>query len=295
MKIDLKKRILIVFLSMILLFSSCSKSQKKEITSEDDANEGADNPKYEVLYVGDHPYLKSKFEVDGDTLKVNVYEDSNIPKTKSYTYSGETMTLNYRETIEPYFYANSYHYYTNAFYFDSTTGKLVKSFYGQLLSDNSENTESENKTKLNDEERLEVAKEFLLQYRADLDEYSIEVNSPYSDIRFVRIIDGLETTDEATVYVASSGNITAFDITAFGHMGEAKAPSKTDLLKLEMLAKLRVESFMKYYDFEYDYVIRQPIFTRLKDGRYALAYSGEYFNLENESEGDVFSLLVYLD
>ena len=243
-------------------------------------------------------------------LSTKNYESSNVERYKTINFNGTDFYLEYDETKEGYLYNNSVDYYRI-----NEQGRYteigVNSGNGNIdwfLWRDVNYTKEVGKPQLTKEECRNIATEYFARF-AEISEYEL-ISEGYWDaqesgafhiFQFVRVINGIQTSDTATIDVSIFGDVLAHRFKSLGEMKSAKLPSESDIKLIEENVDKKLNDIYSNVADEYEisYELPDPIFIRLKDGKYAFEYSVEVNLLYKDSSNQILSeltkLIVYID
>ena len=117
---------------------------------------------------------------------------------------------------------------------------------------------------------------------------------------FVRVIDGIETKDNAYIEITEYGDLIQYIFTCLGEMKDAVAPTEEELSGMRDAVDEKVKSIYSNIEKSYgvEYEIRDEYFVRFADGSYAMEYVVDVNLTPNDPEGlkliEKISLLVYV-
>jgi hypothetical protein len=254
--------------------------------------------KYQVLLCGysdSVPLLVHKNEYEfADHEK---YDNNEIKNYVELSVGGNTYRGNFRrsrynwlEYFPTYVYVDSD---KNTFEIDPS-GMLTCVFRGESSSDGPE---------LSKDEYLQIAKDFLSDI-IDISPYEISIeydrDSRIYDIEFKKYINGINTTDTATVTLNRNGELYMYSSFMLGKVTPDRFPDSIDLKGIEESIFQRLDQMFaevkKYYD-RIDY--KEPIYqlTILKDGSAAVVCTVAIDCVEilpNNYEGHIGELLSFV-
>ena len=294
------KKTIIFILSVIPAVSlfSCSAPRKFEVAEMSGYDSNS--------VVKRHNEVNASFKDYKKTLKFN----------KSVTVNGETVVGEYTRSSKDYWYNSEKDYYETIdgytpMEFGINTNTGVVSSYFNLSRDYLEN---KNKTDvLSESECLEFAKQYLNNY-ADADDYTLvktdylkihEFQTTIYKFKFSRLVDGIETSDNAYIDISEFGDVIAHLFGTLNEMDKLPKLSEEDYKTIEANVDAKVNSIFEPVKdkYDYSYSLSDPetdkCFVKLSDGTYALEY---FFSVKllpkvpsvgKKSEG--VKLLVYLE
>lgn len=254
--------------------------------------------KYQVLMCGysdSVPLLVHKKEYEfADHEK---YDDNEIKDYVEFSVGENTYRGNFRSSqYKGHDYFPTYVYVDsdkNTFHIDPS-GMLTFVF---MRGSSSEGPE------LSQDEYIQIAKDFLGNI-IDISPYDISIEyasfSQTYEIEFKKIINGINTTDTATVSLNINGELHCYSSFMLGKVTPDRFPDSIDLKGIEESIFQRLDQMFaevkKYYD-RIDY--REPIYqlTILKDGSAAVVCTVAIDCVEilpNNYEGHIGELLSFV-
>lgn len=288
------KKIISIFVSLLLIVSlvACSKAEK-----------------YAVLEVGEYDNISGANHKSEITLEIEEFSKTLISAKKNVKVNGVDWDVNYDSSKKGYLYKN------NLDYFEKTEGGV----YVQLGVNEDTGvvdsyswvdvkyTENKNVSELTEEDCLDVAEAYLSKYVTS-DEYEV-VNVRYMeipeykaiyDIEFVRVINGVKTSDKAYIGVTVFGDVISHLFVSLGEMADATLPADEEMKIIEANVDTKLDTIYENVSADYDvsYEIADKIFVRLSDGRYAFEY---YVTVDLKTKDaptkitETTKLLIYLD
>ena len=289
----MKKNILIIVtLLMVISLVACTRTDK-----------------YTVLEVGEYDNISGANHKSEITLENEEYSKVLIAPQKTVTANGIEWTVNYERSKKGYLYKNDLDYYeknNNGVYvqigINEDTGVVDSYSWVDVKY-----TEDKQDTELTEEECLGVARTYLNGFIAS-EEYEIanvrymeipEYKAIY-DIEFVRLIDGIKTSDKAYIGVTVFGDVISHLFITLGEMADASLPTDEEMQIIETNVETKLNTIYEDISADYDvsYEIADKILVRMSDGRYAFEY---YITADLVSKNsskkitETTKLLVYLD
>ncbi|MBQ3230114.1 MAG: hypothetical protein IJB49_03755 [Clostridia bacterium] len=293
------KKTMIFILSVILAVSlfSCSAPRKFEVAEASGYDSNSIVKRHNEINTSTENYKK--------ILKFN----------KNATINGQIIVGEYTRTKETYLYNGEKDYYETIdgytpmeFGINTSTGVVCS--YQDLSMDYLE--KRKNTDVLSESECLEIAKQYFNNY-ADADAYTL-VKTRYLTIpeyqaiykfKFSRLVDGIETSDNAYICVTVFGDVISHLFGTLNEMDELPELSEEDYKTIEANVDAKVNSIFEPVKdkYDYSYSLSDPEtdkrFVKLSDGTYALEY---FFSVKllpkvpsvgKKSEG--VKLFVYLE
>lgn len=290
----MKKRVIsLIFIFLMIIMTSCTSHHK-----------------FDVVEVGGYNDNISGAVHSNDIDLENKEYQKLLKPDKTVTINGIDVQGKYTTSQKGYLFNSDVDYYESSeggvniqFGINNKTGRIDS--YSYVSSEYAEN--KGDATRLTNDQCLNVATDYLNQY-TDSDKYSLvstnfleipEYEAVY-DFEFVRIIDGMETSDKAYIGVSVFGDVISHIFNNFGEMKDASCPSSEDLKIIESNIDTKVKEI---YDtvadnYSYSYDISEKVLVKLSDGKYAMEY---YITVvlshTNQSAADIkesVKLLVYI-
>ena len=246
----------------------------------------AQKPKYSVAEVGgvsdNGSGAAHKQEV---LLEKKEYQKIKAEPTKEITMGDRTYTGNYWESRKGYLYHDDADYYQRyedggmvEFAINNQTGRTDRFSY--LEPHYVEN--KANAPRLDRDACLKTAQEYLGQLTSSADDYTL-TKERYLEIpeyevlyifKFVRVIDGMETSDSAFIEVSIFGDVVSYSLINFEEMKGAKLPSEEDMNTIREMADEKLASIYEAVQDKYTYSVQSvtSVFMRLQNGKYAIKY-----------------------
>jgi hypothetical protein len=185
------------------------------------------------------------------------------------------------------------------------TGRVDGYYYIDKEYLNASNLEKKSR-----EECLAIAQEYLASYIDDPEEYELseekyfespEYEADY-EFCFVRMINGVRTTDFARIRVTVHGIVTYHAFVCLGEMKGAQLPDKEEMADIKENVEKKLDSIYERAKEKYDvsYELDKMEFARFEDGRYALDfhYTVKLHSLTSEDVipiDDYTRLIVFLE
>ena len=291
----MKRVVMIIGLILVVFcFASCNQKEK-----------------YTVFEVGG---FDSDSEADHNNeidLKSQKYIKSNAVKQKTVEVNGKEWDVKYSESIKGYLYNNDRDRYKNEsgdkmiiVEINNKTGRVDRfDFLDQKYLDQKGTAK-----KLTEEACLDIAKTYLNKYVKSSEYKMVESNylegsfcGELYSFKFVRVINGFNTSDSARIDVSSYGDVVSHYFTSLGEMKGAKAPTDDEMKIIEENVSKKLDSIYKNvlnkYDVSYD--TEDKVLIRMADGRYALEFYVAVTLQSKNDEARPFveptKLIVYLD
>ena len=256
----------VLLISLAILFTSCHSSVK-----------------YKVLEAGGCDNASGANHQEEIDLENQVFKKPLLNSHKDIRINDKDYTGKYRNSQKGYLFKNDVDYYESnengelvQFGINQETGRIDKFSWVKL--DYINNKEG---SALNYEQCLVVATKYLNDF-VDATEYTL-VASRYLEIpeyeaiydfEFVRVIDGVKSSDKAYVGVTIFGDVISHLFVSLGEMRDATVPSADDFKIIENNVDKKVQSiYSDVYDkYKYSYEIADKIIVKLSDGKYAMEY-----------------------
>lgn len=290
----MKKRVIsLIFIFLMIIMTSCTSHNKFDVVEVDGYNDN----------------ISGAVHSNDIDLENKEYQKLLKPD-KTVTINGIDVQGKYTTSQKGYLFNSDVDYYESSeggvniqFGINNKTGRIDS--YSYVSSEYAEN--KGDATRLTNDQCLNVATDYLNQY-TDSDKYSLvstnfleipEYEAVY-DFEFVRIIDGMETSDKAYIGVSVFGDVISHIFNNLGEMKDASCPSSEDLKIIESNIDTKVKEI---YDtvadnYSYSYDISEKVLVKLSDGKYAMEY---YITVvlshTNQSAADIkesVKLLVYI-
>ena len=290
------KRIVIIISLILLVFCFASCNQKE---------------KYSVYEVGGFDNVSEADHSNEIVLKSQKYIKSNAVKQKTVEVNGKEWDVKYSESIKGYLYNNDRDRYENEsgdksiiVEINNKTGRVDRfDFIDQKYLD-----EKGTAKKLTEEACLDIAKTYLNKYVKSSEYKMVESNylegsfcGELYSFKFVRVINGFNTSDSAHINVSSYGDVVSHYFTSLGEMKGAKAPTDDEMKIIEENVSKKLDSIYKNVLNKYDvsYETEDKVLIKTSDGRYALKYNIAVTLQPKNDEAVSFVeqtvLLIYLD
>ena len=266
---------------------------------------------FEVLEVGGYDNLSGAAHQDEISLEIESYEKKLVQSSKSINFNGESVATKYRNTQKGYLYHNTLDYYEKKdkgilikFGINNDTGNIDRySWIDVNYASNKKDT-----IQLSRDECLTLAKEYFDKF-ADSSEYELieenyqkipEYQAIY-DFTFARVINGVETSEKASIGITVFGDVISHLFICLGEMKNVSLPTEEEF---EIIQNNVDRKIREIYDnitdqYQYSYEIDKTTFVKLKNGRYAIEY---YVGVDLEpldsskiGFGELTKLLVYVE
>ena len=246
-------------------------------------------------------------------LETTKYFDTTLKELKNINLLGFDYNAEYKESQNSYYYNVDVDCYESTirkeydyeFEINRKTGRVDRCLLFQF---NYLSTKGSS-PKLSKEECENIALNILSQY-VNTDDYILKdsYKSFYTTggryetyiFSFVRVIDGIETKDNAYIEITEYGDLIQYIFTCLGEMKDAVAPTKEEISMMQDAVDEKVKSIYSNIEKSYgvEYEIRDEYFVRLADGKYAMEYVVDVDLTPNDPEGltlkEKISLLVYV-
>lgn len=237
--------------------------------------------------------------------------DTNAEQQVNFSFSGTDYVLPYKKTVEGYLSNSNYDIYEKIeknkqhveFFLNRNTKRIdmltcSDFLYLQHLDESAK--------ELDREECLMIVQNFLYQYISDFDMYQLSedlFDPPEFGIvyqfYFSRFVGGIETSDQATIWITAYGDIILYDIRGFGEMQGAELPTDEEMSQIQAGLDAKIlEIYQRLEDrYTIEFEIDEVLFIRLADGRYAFKYRiGAELTPKGDgvSHAEAFELLVII-
>lgn len=277
---------------MVLSLVACSKTEK-----------------YAILEVGEYDNISGADHKAEITLEIQERSKIFINSDKTVKVNGIDWNVKYNKSKEGYLFKNSLDFYEkdeNGIYvqigINEDTGAVDSySWVDEKYVENQTGTE------LTKEECLSIARTYLSNF-IDPDGYeTVEIRymeipeyKAIYDFEFVRMIDGIETSDKAYVGVSVFGDVISHLFTSLGELANANLPTEEDMQIIQNNVNAKLDAIYKSISNKYhiSYEITDKVLIKLSNGKYALEY---YITAKLETENiptklvETTKLLIYLD
>ena len=303
----------ILIISMLVSLVSCNRYS--------DRDKGADSPKtYTALEFGVYEsYLSGANHKEDIKLSKTTYSDMILGTSKDINMLEISCNAKYDESKKGYYYnedIDCYECITDQYNYEfginKNTGRVDKC----LLFNYDYLSTKESSPKLSEDECRNIVLNILDQY-VNTDEYFLEYThkSFYTTgksfsitgkryetyiFSFVRIIDGIETKDNAYFEITEYGDLIQYIFTCLGEMKDATVPNAEEISAIEKCVDEKVKSIYANVSEKYsiEYEIQDKYFVKLEDGKYAMEYVVdvhlEYKDSEDPGFSERISLLIYV-
>lgn len=269
------KKMCCLFLSVLFVigFASCAASQEE-------------TSKFDVMEVGGYDDNSVANHHSDIRLNVESYQKSAKDKEIStVTIEGKAVSGKYTTSKKGYLFNSEVDCYESSnngtmvqFGINEKTG-VVDSYFCVSTAYAAQHEQSSTLTK---EQCTDVALQYLRQY-ADADKYTL-VSVDYRDIpefkaaynfEFVRLVDGIRTSDSAILGVTVYGDVISHTFSTMNEFDAFKVPSETDSQVIAANVKKKINDIYDSISDKYTYSWSEEgkRFVKLSDGTYALEYS----------------------
>lgn len=313
----MKKVLIFIILASLLIF--CIVLCAKNVTDMEETKINEENGTNNTVVDGSEIQTENENSIFSDT-KFSViligpdaigndnYLSNDSSKQIQFTLNGKNFDLEYSKSEKGILYNSDYDTYAtkNDDYMMSV--KINKntsrvdccSFYEYNSGEN-----SSNRNIMDENDCLDIAKQYLKQY-TDLDCYNVNEsnyneNKKCYNFKFVKFIEGIETSDCARISVNVFGDIISFNLGLLGEMKDAFVPSVEEMLIIQNKIKDRIDL---YYESKKDnfYILSELsefILVRMKDGKYAFKCTLDTKLVEKTDEvrgyGEKLELYIYIE
>ncbi len=268
------KKIIFTLTSIVLIITimltSCSSSKKYEIyEAEQPLGAGNTGAAHQV-----------EVEFESKTYK------KNLKRNKKIRINGSEYDMEYQYSYKTYYHNSGGDLYV--FTKDDLRVQARINDAGEItffsFDDLNYIVEKEDTPQKTREECLEVVKTYFANYVDDVSEYQLvrenyvnpsEWNNGSYSFFFTRFIDGIETFEKAIFGVTTYGDVHSHSFTGRESMKNAKLPSEQDMQTIHSNIDKKIQTIYSNTSekYTYTYELKSPIFYRLANGKYALAYS----------------------
>ena len=239
--------------------------------------------------------------------------DNSVEQQLEFSFGDAEHTLQYDCTEQGYLYNSYYDCYIKSakntaimeVHINRHSKRIIHyTYYDFLYLQHLD----ENAEKPNPDERLLIVYDLLKQFVSDADMYQIYLESSidteehgHIDIFYLhRYIGGVRTSDKATIWITEYGDIITYDLRGLGDMQGAQLPTEEEMAQIHTGTDAKKSEIYQTLEDRYDitYQIKDVLFIRLADGRYAFQY---FYGVNLTPHGDgvghseVVSLIVILD
>lgn len=271
----------------------------------------AHNTLYNVYEIWEDDYLSEAKHTNEIDLATERYRDENATKEKKVSFNGKVYTVSYKETKRTYLFQTELEYYTKVedgsrieFGYNKANGRMDR--YAYIDVNYLKKASGSPKSK---EECLAIAKAYFGTFADDVYAYTLVSDDYISipefeaiyDFKFVRKIDGVETSDKASISVTVYGDIISHVFANLGEMKDAKLPSEAAFDEIEKNINDKMKSIYGSLEtsWSFEYQQDEVTFVKLSDGNLALIYSFEVTLTPSDLSAKSFvertQLLVYLE
>lgn len=251
------------------------------------------------------------------SLKGRQETKSSVPdKTGTDPITKESLQLTYEQTQYGYLFHNDRDEYESPegkaiCYYNTATGRLD----GYIMRDKTceqmrqQLAAEEGFARLTMEQCQEIARMYLSEY-TDVEAYILVSSTPtyqsstensYCFV-YVRLIDGMRTSDQASILVSDFGYVTTHQFRMLGDMGDAPIPSAEELAIIDEQVCTEVEEIYSpikdRYSYSYTIGTDDRTMLRMADGSYVMKYCVDVQLKANEEAltiSDPVELLVYFE
>lgn len=285
----MKKTItLCVVITMLLSLVACKKEnnniQQTEVSTAEKVE--VQFEKYSILEVGGYDYYSKAKHNPSINLSTEDVKDISVLKNKVVKINDEEYEVEYNNTSKHYLYASdidNYKKIVNGNSIEIGINKKSSRIDSYLIINNDYmNTVDTNKVKDKDT-CVEIAKKYLSTYIDDAESY-IATDAKYVklstydaiyNVKLVRVIDGIETCDQAYIGVSIYGDVMMHLFTSLGEMKNANLPDSNMMLMYKNDVQQRLDSIYNTVQEEYSITYNEPQirFIRLADGKFAFEYT----------------------
>ena len=288
------KKIIAIFISLLMIISLASCTQTEP---------------YSVLEVGGYDNFSGADHQSEITLEIENYSKILKSSKKTVKVNGVDWDVEYYASQKGYLYKNNLDCYE----------KKSDGVYVQIgINEKTGVVDSyswvdvnycENKTdpELSEEDCLNIAKTYLNEF-IDSDDYEV-INTRYLEIpeyraiydfEFVRMIDGVKTSDKANIGVSVFGDVISHLFISLGEMDGAVLPTNEEMQIIQDNVDNKVKDIYDNVSEQYDisYNISDKVLVKLSNGKYAFEY---YITVDLKTENispeitETTKLLIYLD
>ena len=267
------------------------------------------NTRYTVLEIGGYDNLSGADHKTEITLDNKKHSKLFISSTKTENVNGTMWNVNYTTSEKGYLYKNNLDYYEkneNGVYvqigINEDTGTVDSYSWVDVKY-----TDNKSGTALSEEECLNIAKIYLNDF-VPSDEYEVvdvrymeipEYKAIY-DFEFVRMVDGVKTSDTAYIGVTVFGDIISHLFVSLGEMVDVELPTDEEMNIIQNNVNAKLDAIYENVSANYDvsYEIADVVLVKLSDGKLALEY---YVSVDLAPKNaakvitETTKLLVYID
>ena len=324
----MKKTSILLILSLTMCFSACSilpnsvniDSPPTTMLITPTQNPTASNTNtslkpeafsFQIFETGVFDYYSEanhKIEIELETTEKI---DTNAEQQVFFSFSGTDYVLPYEKTEEGYLSNSNYDIYKKI--------EKNKQYVELFLNRNTKRIDmlscsdflylqhlDESAKELDREECLMIVQNFLYQYISDFDMYHFSEDLFYApefgiiyQFYFSRFVGGIETSDQATIWITAYGDIILYDIRGLGDMQGAELPTDEEMSQVQTGLDAKILEIYQRLEERYtiEHTIDDVLFIRLADGRYAFKYRiGAELTPKGDgvSHAEVFELLVII-
>lgn len=293
------KRIIIVFVSAILVFScftSCGAASK-----------------YQIKEVGgfDNRHIADALHKQEIKLETKTEKELFVKNKRDIEYNGTLYNCTYNYTEKSYLFNGEIQNYTFDkdgiiidFGINKKTGKIDKYFYIDIKYKDKNTNPSKTR-----DECVQIALDYFGSHVDDINEYTLieekyrkipEYEGVY-DFKFARLKNGVKTIDGGNIGVTVYGDVISHLFTKLGDLKNEKMPNEHEFEEIQKNINTKIDKIYKNVITHktIDFLTEDVIFMKLSDGRRVL----QYFIVatsdpENDNEigfRDQTVLLVYLN
>lgn len=252
------------------------------------------------------------------SLKGRQETKSSVPdKTGTDPITKESLQLTYEQTQYGYLFHNDRDEYESPegkaiCYYNTAPGRLD----GYMMCDKTREqmrqqlAAEEGFARLTMEQCQEIARTYLSEY-TDVEAYTLVSSTPFYQSStensycfvYVRLIDGMRTSDQASILVSDFGYVMTHQFRMLGDMGDAPIPSAEELAIIDEQVSTKIEEIYSpikdRHSYSYTIGTDDRTMLRMADGSYAMKYQVEVQLNANDEDGstvfDCTALLVYFE
>lgn len=243
-----------------------------------------DSKNYKVLEADGFDNVVGANHTTDIELETEDYQRLLLSNEKDIHVNGQSIIGEYKRSRKNYLYKSNLDYFSaenDGEYFEIGVNQDTDRIDRYSWVDMNYVSEKCNSEILSEAECLGIAKDYLSQY-VDVNEYVVEgikyLEIPeyqaIYDVRMVRVIDGVKTSDNAAIGVSVFGDVVSHTFVSLGEMKNATVPTQSDRKTIRNLLDEKVGEIYREVSEKYTwtYEIDEETFIRLDNGKYSLEY-----------------------
>lgn len=288
----MKKHVSLALFLVLIIVSHVACSSKTQPSAPQSAS-----PQYTVLEVGGYDYISNAVHSAEFSILTEETVEFDSPQEIKVKYNDTEYSAIYDCTSKGYLFNSEVEHYVQKedgnqiqFGINKGTGNIDR--YVWLSKDYLNATNLVEKSK---EDCLAAAKEYLASYVDDIDSYELigeqyweipEYGAIY-DLDYARIINGVKTSDYASINITIYGTVVSHHFVSLGEMKAAHLPNQEKMIAIQTDVDEKLTNIYASLKGEYSvsYELNKMVFSKLADGRYALEY---YYEVELCQLGEGF-------